>query len=346
MLLLMEGFENREPKGAGPVSYTANTTDYPIQFVAGKTGGYAITSDFEQRAQLIVPPAAVACVSAAIKIVPGNYTGNQRVLEIRNADANWQCPTVEVSNTGSIQVNTTSGNFVAPDYLFPMNAYVRLELRISMANQNAGWFELWCNGVMVLKKTGINTIYDYSGGGNITRYVIFDLGHGYNWNNPWRLYLDDVYITDTTGPAPYNGRLGDVRILMATPKGDGTSVNLVGSDGNSVDNYQLIDEVPSSEVDYVTATNPGDGGFFDMDTVPYVGDILAVQSRALAKIIDSGNTGFKFKAKNGANTVVDTKVGLSVNSSWVYGSAMTTAPDGTAWTNTKLDATDFGFEIE
>src|SRR5437764_673985 len=58
-----------------------------------------------------------------------------------------------------------------------------------------------------------------------------------------RAYLDDLYVCDATGTTN-NTFLGDVRVHTLVPSGNGTDSGLTGSDGNQVNNYQLVNTVP------------------------------------------------------------------------------------------------------
>ena len=62
--------------------------------------------------------------------------------------------------------------------------------------------------------------------------------------------IDDLYICDDNGSVN-NDFLGDVRVEAIFPSGNGNSSVLVGSDGNSTDNYALVDEATPSTGDYV-----------------------------------------------------------------------------------------------
>lgn len=68
------------------------------------------------------------------------------------------------------------------------------------------------------------------------------------------------YALDTSGPAPANALLGVCRFPFIPAAGDATS-DFAGSDGNSVDNYALLDESPAavaSTSDNVVSSTPGD----------------------------------------------------------------------------------------
>lgn len=66
--------------------------------------------------------------------------------------------------------------------------------------------------------------------------------------NPW--WFDDVALNDNSGTRN-NSWVGDGHIVYLKPNGDGEHSELTGSDGNQVNNYQLVDDVPVDEADYV-----------------------------------------------------------------------------------------------
>ncbi|MEO5498995.1 MAG: hypothetical protein ABIR46_00680, partial [Candidatus Saccharimonadales bacterium] len=79
--------------------------------------------------------------------------------------------------------------------------------------------------------------------------------------------LADVYILDGTGPVN-NDFLGDVVVRTLSPSGNGNSSQLVGSDGNSTDNYLLVDEHPYSASDYVGSATVGQKDTYAMADLP------------------------------------------------------------------------------
>lgn len=64
--------------------------------------------------------------------------------------------------------------------------------------------------------------------------------------------LDDLYINDDSGSAPENTFFGEAFVVESIiPNGNGNSSQWVGSDGNSTDNYQLVDDTGNSDTDYI-----------------------------------------------------------------------------------------------
>lgn len=80
--------------------------------------------------------------------------------------------------------------------------------------------------------------------------------------------ITDVYILNTAGSAPLNTQLGDVSVRTLLPSGNGTTSQLTGSDGNSTDNYALVDEIPISSADYVGSSTGDQYDTYAMNDLP------------------------------------------------------------------------------
>lgn len=74
--------------------------------------------------------------------------------------------------------------------------------------------------------------------------------------------IDDLYLNDDSGSAPENTFLGEAFVVESCiPTGNGNSSQWVGSDGNSTDNYLLVDDSGNDDTDYVKS-----GTLNDLDT--------------------------------------------------------------------------------
>lgn len=74
--------------------------------------------------------------------------------------------------------------------------------------------------------------------------------------------IDDLYINDDSGSAPENTFFGEAFVVEGIiPTGNGNSSQWVGSDGNSTDNYLLVDDTGNNDTDYVKS-----GTLNDLDT--------------------------------------------------------------------------------
>lgn len=160
--------------------------------------------------------------------------------------------------------------------------------------------------------------------------------------------IDDVYINNEQGSAPDNTFWGDTRLFPQYPNGNGNYSQLVGSDGNSTDNYLLVDEVGAAvESDYVGSTVDG-----NKDTYPFedlavtTGMIRGVEIRMHAWKTEAGNKAIRSVARRSSTDALgDDKV-----------LALTGAPHkqmypqdpiaAAAWTIPNFNGTEFGVEVQ
>jgi len=123
-------------------------------------------------------------------------------------------------------------------------------------------------------------------------------------NNHGIMDFDDFYILDDNGVAPYNTFLGDVRVDTIRPDGNGNSSQFVGSDGNSTDNYLLVDEeTQDGDTTYIKSSTPGDTDLTTMTSLPVTPSVIyGIQPVAVARKTDAGTrTGRHLYRTGGAN---------------------------------------------
>lgn len=124
---------------------------------------------------------------------------------------------------------------------------------LSVAWKASGWFDFYVNGVLTLSAESSDV-----GSDAISSVMVGGRGSGNDlgWGN--FLYTDDVRCLDATGEAqsrPASTR----RYLWAQANGNGQTNEWAGSDGDSTDNYALVDDgvSPDGDTTYVKATSAG-----------------------------------------------------------------------------------------
>ncbi len=336
-LIFMDGFEHRDPTGRG-MSYSTAVT-----YIPGRVGGYALQAGTSSATvTTLVLPSTVTTVWASCAIRKNNTTsGATFSCEIQNAGGQRQ-GTVAVEPNGTITLRDQSGVVVATSPVLSSPAgWFRLDFRVTALQ--AGSAEVWLDGNKVCEHTGD---YAYASGvgadAGATR-IRFDIGR-YPTSGGWD--FDDVYVTDTTGPAPYNTRLPDLRIETLVPSANGSASQLVGSDGNQVDNFALVDELPVSTADYVTSGVSGERDLYThTDLATPTGQVWGVQVHAHALKTDAGVGALAPLTKTDGVERKQTAVGLSTSPGWISGAIQTDAPDATPWTVAKVNASEFGVEV-
>ena len=126
---------------------------------------------------------------------------------------------------------------------------------------SGGWIYFYKDGELKLSFDG-NTL------GGTGKTSVDGLYFGGGLNSPWNnyAYFDDIVIDDTTGesaPAP----VPDRRFALLIPNGNGDLSQFTGSDGDQVNNYQLVGEIPpNGDTDYVKANASGLKDLYQMTT--------------------------------------------------------------------------------
>lgn len=164
-------------------------------------------------------------------------------------------------------------------------------------------------------------------------------------------FLDDLYIcngVDATGTQgrPFNDYLGDVRIYPRFPTGN-DQTQLDGSDGNSVDNYLLVDEANTpNTADYVGSDVDGEFDTYAFDDLPADTSIVyAVKFHMNAYKSDSGTkSGRRIIRRAGTNhggpdLSLATSPANSIES-------VTQDPEAAGiWTPANFNSSTFGYEV-
>jgi hypothetical protein len=187
------------------------------------------------------------------------------------------------------------------------------------------------NGAQIFNFTG-----DTRNGGTSTLIDTVGVG-GYDRD------IDDVYICDDTGPAPYNTFLGEMRIYSLSPTGAGSSTQWTPDSGS---NYARVNEVPYSAANYVQSTTSGQRDTYTMADLPAsAGNVLAVQNNTIAKRTDATLISVKPAIKSGASIYYGSAVALTTSDATLT-DLRTIDPDTlSGWTVSGVNALEGGFEV-
>lgn len=154
--------------------------------------------------------------------------------------------------------------------------------------------------------------------------------------------FDDHWVDDA-------GYLGDKTVIELAPSGNGSSSGWVGSDGNSTDNYLLVDDPTTSNMtDYVGASVSGTLDLYAMADLPAGYSVDAIQEKIYAQKSDAGTPPTLLPVAKGqaGTTRTDTAVpALSTTAQVVLGQLRTTDPDGNALTAARVNAMEVGVKI-
>jgi len=253
-----------------------------------------------------------------ITAIPGGYYD---VFKIR--DTSGELVQVKCSTSGSqLLVNGTAQD-TGGSY-FGSWTHIGIDVKVHSTN---GWVYVYRNGSLDMS---------FDGNTGTLNANQFRFGKHVATNYTYTQWVDDIFIDDTTGessPAP----LPLLRFVHVRPSGNGNYAQWIGSDGDSTDNYLLVDEVPVSTSDYVNGTSTDDMDSYNMYTYSLAdGEVVrAVIPMAVAKRHSSTE-----QIALGTRLSSIDSVGSDQTPSGTYTSfyeRQTTKPGGGSWEQADID---------
>jgi hypothetical protein len=236
---------------------------------------------------------------------------------------------------GTMHTGTLLATGSAPSTVDEWNL---IEFRVSI-DDSTGVVQVKLNGDMVIDFAG-----DTRNGGNAEiGFVDFGCYTGSSLNASPTVSFDDVAINDTAGDVQ-NSWPGDGAVLLLKPSGNGNSSQLVGSDGNQVDNYALVDEVPANSADYVASSTADQQDTYALEDVgdPYKSVILA-QPIAYAALAAAGTGALRTVVRAGETDYADeADRSLGTSYQFIRGDVRYTHPSGAAWSLANFNAIESG----
>lgn len=175
---------------------------------------------------------------------------------------------------------------------------------------------------------------------------------GFNGNSPavttpggGAYYIDDIYLIDLTG-STNNAPLGNVRIQTLLPNGNGNSSQFTGSDGNSTDNYLLVDEPNYATTDYVDGANVGDKDTYAFaNTTATTATIYGLTINVNALKTDAGARGIKPVVRHSGTDYDGTEITLSTSAIGYQQVYEQNPGTSSGWTKSDVDAAEFGVKV-
>ena len=164
-------------------------------------------------------------------------------------------------------------------------------------------------------------------------------------NNLSDLFLDDLYLLDTTGAAPQNDFLGDVTVETLYPNGDGTHQDWTPSAAGA--HFSKVNEssgtYPDGDTTYVSDVNPGDIDTYTVGSLAALtGSVFGVATNLYARKDDAAGRQIAPVIREAATDHVGaTTVGLTT-SYLFYRQLYQLDPAGAAWTIASVNGAEYG----
>lgn len=255
---------------------------------------------------------------------------------------------IKLNSAGSISAylgDTTAAALIGTTAtgLFPIGGVTSADMKMLEAevifHASAGTVRLKLAGVEVGLWTGIST--SASGSAQCTHSGLWFEG-----NSNENVY-DDCYVNDDSGSAPHETFYGEALVIeKVAPNANGNSSQWLGSDGNSVNNFQLVDDNGNDDTDYVasaTAAETDTYGCNDLGAAS--GTVIGVEQTLIAKKDDVATREIAGVLRTGGTDHTQTTRVMS-GSYQVFHERVDTNPDTSLpWTIANINGLEIGVKV-
>jgi hypothetical protein len=268
-VVLMEGFDHVAANQTALKGWSAS----PTSMQTGRFGGQAAEVSNLARTLSKLLPSTYATLIAGCAVKVSNVTSALDFFQLRAGAT----ATVRIScnASGQIQVRNSGGTIIATGTtVLVSNAWNYIEVK-AFINGASGTVEVHLNGAVEIASTTGNF-------GSTNLDTIALIGNTSSVVTDW----DDIYAADTTGAAPRNTFLGDVRIATVMPTSDGAHSQWTPSTGTA--HWSLVDETtPNDDTDYVSDATPGHYDTFGCGPIDTAATVFGVQTNLYARKDDA-----------------------------------------------------------
>jgi hypothetical protein len=246
--------------------------------------------------------------------------------------------TVNINASGNLQLYRGSqfGTLLgAGTAVLAANAWRYVELRATIAD-SGGIAQVRVDGALDINVTG-----DTKNAGTATTIDAVSIG-----NTQASFGFTDWYVSNAAGTAPANTWFGDTVVRTLVPTGDGDVSQLVGSDGNSVANWQQVDELPPNGTDYNGSPTVGNQDTYAVTDLPAGVAPVGVQvsMKAAASDTSSAVNGISLLRLSGTDYPGTTRALSTTYTEWLETYDKNPATSGT-WTAPVVNAAQAGMRV-
>lgn len=264
----------------------------------------------------------------------GSLGSSQPVCALFDSISGSNQITLEFDGTHHVVIKRGSTVLGTSTSTFSQNVFRYVEW-LATIHPSAGVVKVWIDGILEINLSSQNTRSSANSSCDQMRFTAQNC------------IIDDFVILDTTGSAPNNDHIGDVRVQALLPNGDGNSSQWVGSDGNSVNNSLLVDETspPNGDTDYVTSGTIGDKDTYAYGNLtPTSGTVFGVQITPYMRKDDAGVRSVVSVARLAGVEADGPVKPLSTSYAYLF-DMRETAPGGAVWTVADVNAAEFGAKV-
>lgn len=332
-VIFMDGFDhyNDDDEMLNKWDIISDTASMSTNFRRFDTGEGLYISYYNSDIYKDIDNTSTLVIGTGIKLSNGNasYSSSNPFLTLYDTDdSDYQLCFYFVGYTlqvrrdrGGTLLGTSTDIFDGPDQ------WRFLEIKV-VINDSTGSVEIKSNESTVLNLTSQDTQ-------NTTNAYVNRVTFSGVYSST-SVYFDDMYFDDSDF-------LGDVRVYNFNPDGDGTYSQFTPSAGS---NYQCVDEgQPNDDTDYVSSAVSGNKDTYTF-TTGSLKTVMGVQLTNYVKKSDAGSRKIRNLCRSNGSDYRGDKRDLDSGSYRAESYLWETDPDDSnTWTQTKIEAAEFGLEI-
>lgn len=336
-ILVMEGFEGYGNATDLRRRYVGSSAAGNIDIVTGRDGsGQAIRIDFGSSYLYFNVTGSTNTVVLGFGFRKINSMSVNDIVILFDEDGASEQVSLQLTALGELSVfsgatlhGTTSGVGMLT------NTWYYIELSIVFGDATAGSVTLHVNGNQELNVTGIDT--RVTAGENCALFRL--QGDSSNFHE-----FDDLYFLDNSG-TDQTTRIGPCFIETVFPDANGTTVNFTPSAGS---NWQNVDDgnAPDDDTTYNSSSTLNQKDLYGHAALTgNIGTVYAVKASAHVRTEGGGARGIQNVARSSATEVNGTEVFIDQSYTYVDHIYENDPNGGGAWTESSVNAAEFGIEI-
>ncbi len=322
-LVLVDGFDHYASTQAVEKFWTGSI----FTMVPGRGfGGQAMDVIINNQVRKVFPSTYATVIAGAAIQVSDNQAG--LFMALLGAGATAVAVGID-SVTQKLKLVDSSGLIVATGTtVLPIGSWFYVEIKVTKGSTGTATVHL--NGAAEIA----STVGNY-GTSNIDQIEFSNHSLGGD------TLVDDVVVMDTSGSAPQNDFIGDVRIETLYPVADGSYTSWTPKFGT--DHYAMVNEhLIDGDGSFVYDANPGDKDSYILET--FIGTIFGAQLNIGARKGDAPLRQIKPLIRQGGVDYLGDLATLSSDYLF-YSWRLDKDPSGADWLAATINADEFGQEL-
>ncbi len=318
-LVLTEGFDHYAGAQAVEKFWNGTVIMGPGRGFGGQSAGVVVNNPVSK-----VFPSTYSTIfaSAAFKLT-GSVSSRLMTLETAGGTV---VAAIGLDVSGHLTLTDGAANLIATGTtIVPYNTWFYVGVEIIVGTSGHGTVQL--NGAAEIASTLGNF-----GSTNIGRIAFWNMTLAGATN------VDDVVVQDSTGSAPLNDFLGDVRVETLYPVADGTYTQWTPKIAGP--HYQMVNEhLIDGDGTFVYDATPTDKDSYILET--FIGSIYGAQLNIGARKGDASVRQLKPMVRQSGTDYLGSLATLSADYVF-YSWLLDNDPTGTPWTAAQINADEFG----